>query len=95
MKKVTITTVSFCGAGDGITAMYVDGELNQYGDDYHNRIVETIGGFIAGVKYGIGEENVEEVMIHLVEEHPLVSDTWDKGNPPPNKLSDINEDDRI
>ncbi len=92
MKEIKATIVDFSGGGDGITALYLDGVLHTYGDYYHNKIDDTIGGFLDGVKYVLGDDNVIEVSISLHDEHPLIKDTWDNGNPPPDNLSDINED---
>jgi len=41
MDLINVTTVDFCGNGDGITAIYLNGKLHKYGDYYHNKIKET------------------------------------------------------
>lgn len=94
MKKIDITVVDFSGGGDGITAMYINGLLNQYGDYYHNKIDETIGGFIEGTKYCLGEDNVIVNKINLHEDHPLVYSTWELAESPPSDIADIDENER-
>ena len=92
MEQIKAVIVDFSGDGDGITALYLDGLLHTYGDYYHDKISEQISGFLDGVKYVLGDDNVIESSINLHEKHPLIEDTWDVGNPPPNNLSDIDED---
>lgn len=87
-----LVIVDFSGGGDGITALYIDGKLHFYGDYYHNKINEKIEGFIDGVSYVLGSDRVDDNFIELHENHPLIEDTWDYGNPPPSNLSDINVD---
>jgi len=82
-----LTIVSFCGGGDGIHALYVDGELHKYGDYYHDKIEVWINGFSDGLKYA--KVDCTEKVIDLPDGHELIEDTWEMGNPPPNKLSDI------
>lgn len=37
-----ITEVDFTGGGDGVHAIYIDGNLHKYGDYYHDKIEEWV-----------------------------------------------------
>jgi hypothetical protein len=37
--------------GDGVTAVYIDGDLHTYGDYYHDKIDDWVRGFIDGLRY--------------------------------------------
>lgn len=39
------------GGSDGFHALYIDGKLIVYGDDYHNKIQDYIRGFIDGIEF--------------------------------------------
>jgi len=95
IKEMKTTVVDFSGGGDGITALYLDGKLHKYGDYYHDKIDENIDGFLDGVQYVLGEDNMSRENIQLDWKHPLVKDTWENGNPPPSKLKDIDFEERV
>jgi len=50
-QLILFTTVDFTGGGDGVKALYADGFLVFYGDDYHDNIDVKIKSFIEGVKW--------------------------------------------
>lgn len=55
--------------GDGMTALYLDGELFRTGDYYHDKIDDWIEGFIAGLEYG-------EVPVKQKRSYVLESSRW-------------------
>lgn len=89
---INLTTVNFCGNGDGITAIYIDGDLFKYGDYYHDKIDEYITGFVDGLKYINGEDVINLNFIKLHDNHPLVYSTWELAEEPPKKLENIDVD---
>lgn len=57
-KKILIKTVYDVGCigGDYIDVeLWLDGKMvESFGDDYHNKGDETLGGFLQGLKYAFG-----------------------------------------
>lgn len=45
-----ITIITFWPDGDWVKAIFIDGELFRYGDEYHDKISTYIDGFIDGFK---------------------------------------------
>jgi hypothetical protein len=50
------TIVDFSDGGDGIHALYYDGQLVMAGDYYHDKINESIDAFIEGFKLAVENE---------------------------------------
>lgn len=89
---VKVTTVDFTGGGDGVYACYIDGELEFYGDYYHDKIEDKISGFILGLKW-IKENyvyplKVEEEKITCTDPQ-MIESISELANIPPKKLSDV------
>lgn len=91
---VKVTNVDFTGGGDGVHACYVDGILEFYGDYYHDKIQDTIRGFIRGLKW-IKKNYVYpltiEVEDYTCENAQMIEDISEMGNTPPKNLKDVYE----
>ena len=48
---IEIDIVSINPEGDGVTALYIDGDLHTHGNEYHDKIDVWISGFLDGLKY--------------------------------------------
>jgi hypothetical protein len=51
----TLTQVTFDCSGDGITALYINGEWFTQGDYYHDKISDYIAGLVGGLEFARGE----------------------------------------
>jgi hypothetical protein len=81
---VELTKVQF--GIDGVTALYIRGDLHIYGDHYNDKIDDYLKGFINGLKWsGI---NVEYKKIECSNAE-MVENICGIGNPPPNILEDV------
>lgn len=89
---VKITVVDFTGGGDGSHACYVDGLLEFYGDYYHNKIEDTINGFIRGLKW-FKKNYVYPLTIEVekitCENSDMIEDISVMGGVPPKDLKDV------
>ena len=91
--EITITTVRF-DSGEYVLGCYVDGELEFYGDYYHDKIQEKIEGFILGLKWL--KENwaypltVKEEDTIYCNNSELNDEICQMAGSPPKKLSEIN-----
>lgn len=81
-----ITIVDFSGGGDGITALYVNGNLESYGDYYHNKIDEWIDGFVEGVKFTGAYVEVES---ETCEDDDTIERISSNGETPPKSIHDV------
>jgi len=90
--EITVTTVRF-ESGEYVLGCYVDGELEFYGDYYHDKIQEKIEGFILGLKWL--KENwaypltVKEEKLTCTNSE-INEDVCEMGGIPPKNLSEIN-----
>lgn len=91
---VKVTIVDFTGGGDGVHACYVDGILELYGDYYHDKIEDTIKGFVLGLKW-IKKNYVypltTEVERFTCGNEQMIEDISEMGNTPPKNLKDVYE----
>jgi len=81
-----LTIVDFTGGGDGVTALYVNGELEKYGDYYHDKIDEWIEGFEAGVKMTGAFVEVEKEECKDADMIEAISELADT---PPQSIHDV------
>lgn len=58
-----ITIVKINPEGDGVTAMYINGEQFTSGDYYHNKIDTWIQGFLEGLDYATAEYTLEKLYV--------------------------------
>ena len=90
-SKVILSKVEFSNDSESVYALYIDGILEFYGDEYHNDINSKIDGFIDGLKWV--KENylypllVEVELTYHVKNADLLLDVCD-GDDPPKKLED-------
>ena len=90
--EITVTTVRF-ESGEYVLGCYIDGELEFYGDSYHDNITEKIGGFVLGLKWL--KENwaypltVKEEKMNCANPQ-ILENVCELGGTPPKKLSEIN-----
>lgn len=87
-KELVLTRVDFTGGGDGVYALYIDGELYKYGDYYHDKIEIWIDSFYDGIKYTGTKVRLEKVVCNNSELIERISELADT---PPKNLKDINE----
>ncbi len=91
---VKVVIVDFTGGGDGVHACYVDGILELYGDYYHDKIEDTIKGFVLGLKW-IKKNYVypltTEVERFTCGNEQMIEDISEMGNTPPKNLKDVYE----
>lgn len=92
-NEIVVTVVDFTGGADGVYACYVDGDLEFYGDPYHDKIEDKIKGFILGLKWV--KENwvyplkVKEESLKCTDQN-MIEEISDNGGIPPKKLKDVN-----
>lgn len=79
-----MTKVDFTGGDDGIYALYIDGELEKYGDYYHHKIENWIEGFIDGVKWS----GVNVIYNEIDCDEGWIRRTSEYGQNPPKLLED-------
>jgi hypothetical protein len=82
------TTVTFDGDEESVMALYIDGELHDYGDWYHDKINVKISSFIDGVRFSMVDVDEEKIECKNKE---LITQTTELGYSPPMKLSDITD----
>lgn len=80
------TIVTFTGDEETVQALYIDGELHEYGDWYHNKIDVKISSFIDGVRYTGALVEEEKIQCN---DRELIEETTELGNQPPHLLADI------
>ncbi len=80
------TTVLFSGDEETVQALYIDGELHDYGDWYHDKIDVKISSFIDGVRFAGLDVDSEKINCTKKE---LIEEMTELGGSPPIKLSDI------
>lgn len=90
-NKVKVSVVTFSDM-EMVKACYVDGQLEFFGDHYHDKIEEKIGGFILGLKYikksyiynlNVSVEDLECIDVAMNER------IADLGDIPPKELKDV------
>jgi len=81
-----LTVVDFTNGGDGVTALYVNGQLEKYGDYYHDKIDEWIKGFEAGIKMTGAYVEVEK---EVCKDESLCFDISDMAEMPPQSIHDV------
>jgi len=89
---VKVVIVDFTGGGDGVHACYVDGILELYGDYYHDKIQDTINGFVIGLKW-FKKNYVYPINIEVerftCNNEQMIEDISEYGNTPPKNLKDV------
>lgn len=89
---VEVVVVDFSGGGDALEGVYIDGDLEFYGDDYHDKISEKIGGFILGLKW-IKENYIYNLKVNdrrvQCIDADLIERVTELGDSPPKKLSEV------
>lgn len=78
--------VDFTGGGDGVHALYIDGDLFKYGDYYHNKINDFIKAFTEGAIWA--GKNISFKRIKCVDDD-MIRDVSEMADSPPQKLSDV------
>ena len=90
-NKVIVTVVDFTG-GDGVTAVYIDGYLEFYGDEYHHDISAKVNGFVLGLRW-IKKNYVYPLVVeregYIVTDENLIDDVSSNANCPPKNLSEF------
>lgn len=81
-----LTIVDFTGGGDGVTALYVNGDLQKYGDYYHDKIDNWIEGFEAGIKFTGAYLEVEK---EECKDSEMIESISEMGNIPPQSIHDV------
>lgn len=81
--KFTIVTFEL---GEYVKALYIDGQLEFYGDTYHNQITSKIDAFIEGVQWSGVSVDVEKVKC---QDDDINEEVCDMGGVPPKNLEDI------
>jgi hypothetical protein len=84
--KIDITKVDFSGGGDGVYALYIDGKIHTYGDEYHNDINAWIRGFIDGLEW-IGADIDYKTL--YCKDNDIIYNIVDMAEEPPSQLSDL------
>ena len=85
-SKIILSKIVFSSDSESVSALYIDGFLEFYGDEYHNDISAKIDGFIDGLKWV--KENylypllVEVDKVYYVKDENLIDDICNGGNPP-------------
>jgi hypothetical protein len=85
-KTFELTTVDFTNGGDGVHALYINGQMFKYGDDYHDKIEIWIKAFIEGIKWS-GVDVIEDT-IECKDEEMCNSISGD-GDFPPKNIVDV------
>lgn len=85
-KSFVFTKVDFTGGGDGVYALYINGELFKYGDYYHDKITIWIDAFIEGIKW---YNNSIEFNTLICKDDVLIEEISEMGGIPPKSLSSI------
>ena len=92
-QTLDVCVVDFKGGGDGIEAIYINGELHHYGDYYHDKISDWIKGFIEGLKYTVTSMGVTGISLNISEKEcsdkDMIESTSEGGSEPPKLLSDV------
>jgi len=83
---IKVTKVDFTGGGDGVYAIYINYELYQYGDYYHDKFEDWARGFIDGLKWSGRNIEYEEV---YCENDSIIEEVSEMGNRPPENLEDV------
>lgn len=86
MMKLDI--VKFNPEGDGVTAMYINGDLHTSGDYYHNNIDAWTQGFCEGLDYATAEYNLERW--EIPGDTDISKDVCELGYCPPRAFSELN-----
>ena len=86
-KSHIFTEVDFTGGGDGVYALYIDGNLFKYGDYYHNKINEWIEAFTEGARWS--GASIEYSTLKCTDES-MIEEISELAGIPPGKLSDVN-----
>lgn len=85
-ELINMTKVDFTGGDDGAIALYINGELYFYGDEYHDKISVKIKSFIEGVKWsGVDIEYYD----YYCEDEDINYKVSEMADTPPKKLSSI------
>ena len=91
-NKVIVTVVDFTGGGDGVTAVYIDGYLEFYGDEYHDDISSKVDGFILGLEW-IKKNYIYPLVVereeYTVTDENLIEDVSANADYPPKNLSEF------
>lgn len=88
-SPIEVTYVDFSMGGDGCKALYINGKLHKYGDDYHDKIDNYIGAFVDGLKWA-GVNMVYKKVYS--KSNYWYQETTNNGNPPPGYLEDSDEE---
>ena len=85
--------VDFTGDGDGVTALYINGELHFHGDEYHDDILGKIKGFIQGLEFMnrfIGSQyEIQELETLEVTNEKLLEDVSCNAECPPLTINEL------
>lgn len=81
--------VKIAPAVDGVEGLYINGELVEWGDEYHHDIGARIDGWLAAIRH--------QRILHVYEEWELddeldvARDYYELGEPMPDNFNDLPE----
>ena len=82
-----IKIIEFGPETDSVIALYIDGELFEWGDWYHDKIGTWIDGFLAGLRFT--DTYFELDSLSLPIDNEIAGDIVKLGDSPPEKWSDL------
>lgn len=88
-KKFKIDIVYFNPEGDGVTAIYIDGELYKWGDYYHDKIDDWCRGFLDALIFADINFTSTTTNISYEDNHDLVEDIVESGGSPPELFKEL------
>lgn len=83
-----IVIVHINPAGDGVTAMYIDGKLRIEGDYYHDKIDHWIDGYLEGLTEGMNDEVPEIAHVNITDDKQITK-YCESGSPLPKFLTKL------
>lgn len=91
-NEVKVSIVTFPGGDGEVKACYVDGQLEFYGDYYHDKIDEKVEGFILGLKY-IKKSYIYNLVVEVEKldcsDHDMNERISELGDVPPKELNQV------
>jgi hypothetical protein len=85
-----IDIVYFDPDGDGVTAIYVNNQLNFFGGEYHEKISVFVAGFLNGL--ALVDAGAIVCRYSLGDDHPLSKEVTEDGKIPPAYFTELPRD---